>query len=68
MADPDRAKQLLGDVSKTPAEIMQRIVLPVWTQSANEASLATLVELLNSLGFIKGRPNVVEFVWQPSAL
>jgi NitT/TauT family transport system substrate-binding protein len=68
MADPDRARQLLGEVSHTPPEAMQKIVLPVWTQSVNEASLNILVRLLHDLGFIKGQPNVKDFVWEASAL
>jgi NitT/TauT family transport system substrate-binding protein len=68
MADPDRARQLLGEVSHTPPEAMQKIVLPVWTQSANEASLQVLVGLLHDLRFIKGQPNVKDFLWEPSAL
>jgi NitT/TauT family transport system substrate-binding protein len=64
MDDQARARTELGEVSRTPPDVVAKMVMPVWTQSANVQSLDTLANLLVDLGFIKNRTKASEFLWE----
>lgn len=61
---PEEVRAILGEFTKIPPEVAQKILLPSWPPEINSAQLEELSGYAEQYGVIKKQPSLDELLWE----
>jgi len=61
-SNPDEVRRIVTTYTKTPQEAADKMALPTWSSTVDEAAMQTLVDLSKKYGVLKGDVDIDPFV------
>jgi NitT/TauT family transport system substrate-binding protein len=61
-ANEAEVRTVIGEYTKIPAEVIEKIKLPVWKADLNEPTIQTVADLAKKYGFVEEAPALDDFI------